>query len=193
MFYVYRAQTDTSRGNVMLLAKSFVTLAATQPPFGKAAVMSQELLSQFKENADGLNVDLLEKSWNLMSKGVSWAHVVDDLKSPCALCKYRKSAGGDVDLSEIVKHPQKPSDALCALFKWAYFYERDGDANLTLTAATKKLIEIYESYGFETGTLHPGVQMQIRSGGNFTKVNLPMTMGAPSAEVLSAQYRVVPS
>jgi len=193
MFYVYRAQTNTSRQSVMLLANSFVTLAATQPPFGKEAVMSQELLSQFTENADGLKVDLEEKSWNLMSRGVSWALVVDEQKNPCALCKYRKSDRGDVDLSEIVKHPQKSSDALCALFKWAYFFERNGDRNLTLTAATKKLIEIYESYGFQTGAIHPGMQMAIRSGTNFTKVNLLMTMGVPSAEVLGAQYRVIPT
>lgn len=196
MFYVRRLQTKGVRGNVMMLADNIVTSACTEPPPGKKELMSAKLIAQYKDNAKGVVVDHDKESFDLMKQGVRWVLVSDDANTPCVMAKYQKSPAGDIDLSEVIKHPQHVGDGVAALFKFAYFYERDTDRSLTLTAATKKLVEIYSTFGFveRFGRTPPQASvMSSATSDGFTQVNLPMIMQSPSAEVLGAQFRVIPS
>lgn len=188
-FYVHRLQTNTGRQSAMVLANGIIARAQNNPVFGGNPANFGKLAQQFITNAQGTLTDLDKTSSELMKGNNKWVIISDDNDQPCILAKYHKSDRGSVDLSEVVKHPDTQANALPTLFKWAYFHERDGEnSTLTLTAATKKLIEIYEGYGF----VRDGGGRPLPPGDGFTQVNLPMKMGTPSSDVLSAVYRIIP-
>lgn len=157
--------------------------------------------AEFIENAPFHLQDAYEENVNKVLEGADaptnlmanerWVAVATEAGQIVVICRYNKGER-IIDLSELAKRPGASSDAMWALFKWAYFNEKPANGTLTLTAATRKLVEVYEGYGF---TVEAAAQRRVSlvpAVNTTARVNAPMVFTEVKAELLSILTLIAP-
>lgn len=148
----------------------------------------KKLIDSYKENLQGISQDI-----DNPSKHTRFLKVLDEHKTPAILCKASITGQNkNVDLSEIVKHPNQSSEAMWALMAWAVD-TANPDGEVTLTAAYGLLLKIYRRYGFEAvNSMHKNMysneRLEASPEKKSARINAPMTMQKDSKEHISNMY-----